>query len=622
VSNSDNITSDPSITYSAPASGDTLLYKVDGGGYSATVPVFATDHSADGSHTVSVEEVDAAGNVSSAASLSFTLDTTAPAAPTLALTHDTGVSNTDHLTSDPSITYALSAAGDTLLYKVDGGSYSATVPVFATNGSADGLHTVSIEEVDAAGNVSAAASLSFTLDTAKPTVSVTADHNALLAGQTALMTFTFSEAVSGFALGDTTVTGGTLSNLVQDSHNADVYTATFTPNASNTEAGSVQVNASSYADIAGNDGTASSIVSFTGDTLAPTAVATASPSSGTEAIGDLVHITLAFGEAVTIAGSAPGLALNDGGTATYDAAATVALHDASKLVFDYTVTASDANTSPLAITDVTHGTTITDLAGNEAGVAATLTGLGVVTSLVTANPDTNHAVASQTVTADAAHGVLANDADTSPADHVVVSAVDGLAADVNQPVAGEYGSLTLHADGSYSYTASSAVTGEGTDTFTYTASNGHGPDSTSTLTITVSGANQNYIEVPSGGSGAGGYNNTVLDGSAGGATLTAAATFNAHQILVGGPGDILNAASFGQDTFVFADNFGHETINNFHPALDVIQLQQSQFGSLAAVMADIQQVGADSVLTLDANHVITITNTPHTSLTASDFHLV
>jgi hypothetical protein len=67
---------------------------------------------------------------------------------------------------------------------------------------------------------------------------------------------------------------------------------------------------------------------------------------------------------------------------------------------------------------------------------------------------------------------------------------------------------------------------------------------------------------------------------------------------------------------------GHETINNFQPALDVIQLQQSQFGSLAAVMADIHQVGADSVLTLDASHVITITNTPHASLTAADFHLV
>jgi hypothetical protein len=43
---------------------------------------------------------------------------------------------------------------------------------------------------------------------------------------------------------------------------------------------------------------------------------------------------------------------------------------------------------------------------------------------------------------------------------------------------------------------------------------------------------------------------------------------------------------------------------------------------IATMLADIQQVGADSVLTLAANHVITITNTKHTSLTASDFHLV
>jgi hypothetical protein len=73
---------------------------------------------------------------------------------------------------------------------------------------------------------------------------------------------------------------------------------------------------------------------------------------------------------------------------------------------------------------------------------------------------------------------------------------------------------------------------------------------------------------------------------------------------------------------VFVNNFGHNTINNFHPALDVIQLQQSQFGSLANVLADIHQIGADSVLTLDANHVITLTNIQHTSLTAADFHLV
>jgi hypothetical protein len=130
--------------------------------------------------------------------------------------------------------------------------------------------------------------------------------------------------------------------------------------------------------------------------------------------------------------------------------------------------------------------------------------------------------------------------------------------------------------------------------------------------------NQNFVFVPSGGSATTGFGNIVLDGSA---KLAAATTFNAHETLIGGPGDTLNAASFGHDTLVFANNFGHNTINNFHPAMDAIQLQQSQFGSLAAVMADIHQVGADSVLSLDPNHVITVTNTAVASLTAAHFHL-
>jgi VCBS repeat-containing protein len=192
----------------------------------------------------------------------------------------------------------------------------------------------------------------------------------------------------------------------------------------------------------------------------------------------------------------------------------------------------------------------------------------------------------------------------------------------SEPFAGSFGTLTLHADGSYVYVANGMSVGAGVDNFTYTASNGHGPDSTTTLSITVTGANQTDVVVPSGATVTAGYSNTVLDGSAGNATLNAAPTLNAHQTLIGGPGDVLNAASFGQDTFVFANNFGHNTINNFQPAIDVIQLQQSQFGSLANVMADIQQVGANSVLTLDAGHIITLTNIQHTALTAADFHLV
>src|SRR5262249_42560225 len=77
----DNRTSDPTITYPTAASGNLLLYKLDTGSYSTTAPTFATDGSADGSHTVSIKEQDAAGNISGASSLTFTLDTTAPPTP-------------------------------------------------------------------------------------------------------------------------------------------------------------------------------------------------------------------------------------------------------------------------------------------------------------------------------------------------------------------------------------------------------------------------------------------------------------------------------------------------------------------------------------------------------------
>ena len=504
--------------------------------------------------------------------------------------------------------------------------YTATFTPGVTNTEVGSVQVTASSYADLAGNNGAASNtLSFSGDTLAPTVSVAANHTALLAGQTAAVIFTFSEAVTSFALSDTSVTGGSLSNLVHVGLNGsdhDIYTATFTPDVTNTEVGSVKVNVTSYTDLAGNAGASSNTLDFSGDALAPTATAVASPSTGIEGVGDIVKMTLSFGEAVTIGGATPELTLNDGGHAIYDAAATAALHDATKLVFDYTVGPTDATVASLAITGITAGTTITDLAGNAASVAAAFAGLQVISSVVTANPDSNHVTANQTLSADAAHGVLANDTDTNPTDHLFVSAVDGLAGDVNQPIAGTYGTLTLHADGSYTYIANNMSVGVGVDNFVYTTSDGHGQDSTALLAITVTGANETYTQVAIGGSATSSFSNAALDGSAGNTTLNATVTLNAHQFLIGGPNDTLNAANFGQDTFVFANNFGHDIINNFHPSLDVIQLQQSQFGSLANVLADIQQAGADSVLALDANHVITLTNIQHTSLTAADFHLV
>jgi VCBS repeat-containing protein len=374
--------------------------------------------------------------------------------------------------------------------------------------------------------------------------------------------------------------------------------------------------------------TAGGTVTFTGGGSA-VALDTTLTLADVDSGGTLAGARVSIDSTHFLAGDTLNFASQNGITGSYDAAHGVLTLSGTSSVANYqaalqsvTFSESPGNTDPTgggSDTTRTISWSVNDgvLPSNTAS-----TGLAVLSSVVTANPDSNHVFAGQTVATAAAHGVLANDTDTNAADHVVVSAVDGLTADVNQLVAGAYGSLIIHADGSYAYTANNTASGVVFDNFTYTASNGHGLPSTSTLTIEVTGANQNYVQVPSGGSATGGFGNTVLDGSAGNATLTAALTFNAHQILIGGAGDTLNAASFGQDTFVFANNFGHETINNFHPALDVIQLQQSQFGSLAAVMADIHQIGADSVLTLDANHVITITNTQHATLTAADFHLV
>jgi hypothetical protein len=73
----------------------------DAGGVWSFTPVLA-----DGEHVVSASETDAAGNTGSA-TVALTLDRAAPAV-TAGLAHDTGVSASDGVTSDP----ALSGTGD------------------------------------------------------------------------------------------------------------------------------------------------------------------------------------------------------------------------------------------------------------------------------------------------------------------------------------------------------------------------------------------------------------------------------------------------------------------------------------------------------------------------------
>jgi VCBS repeat-containing protein len=160
VSATDGITRDGAITLAPSEVGGTLTYTVDG----AIVAAYDPASLAQGAHTVAVTQTDAAGNVSTAASLRFTLDTLAPTAPTLQLAHDTGVSAVDALTHDGSILVSQSEAGGTLSYVVDGAAVAAYNPSLL----AQGAHTVAVTHTDGAGNVSAATSLGFTLDSIAP----------------------------------------------------------------------------------------------------------------------------------------------------------------------------------------------------------------------------------------------------------------------------------------------------------------------------------------------------------------------------------------------------------------------------------------------------------------------
>jgi VCBS repeat-containing protein len=229
-----------------------------------------------------------------------------------------------------------------------------------------------------------------------------------------------------------------------------------------------------------------------------------------------------------------------------------------------------------------------------------------------------------TVVADSAHGVLANDTEPVPGYTLSVSAINSLTDNVGHSIAGEFGTLTLNADGSYSYVDTAKPRdlphkGVGEDVFTYTASDGHGGTSDSTLTIVVTRPNQDYTLGTPGQTLTNGNGPAVLDGALGDQTVVAG---KRPAVLIGGPNDTL-IAGHSHDTFVFGPtNFGANTIEDFNVHKDTIQIDHSLFANFAAVQSHAAQIGADTVITYDAANTITLEGIALSHLHASDFLFV
>jgi VCBS repeat-containing protein len=138
--------------------------------------------------------------------------------------------------------------------------------------------------------------------------------------------------------------------------------------------------------------------------------------------------------------------------------------------------------------------TMRDAAGATSSTTLTVTVTGSNDAPVAV---ANSAAVQEDITTSASGNVLTNDTDVDVGDSKTVSAVNGVAGNVGASVAGSYGSVTINADGSYSYNlnnASAAVQGlragqTVNDSFTYTMRDAAGATSSTTLTVTVTGSN-------------------------------------------------------------------------------------------------------------------------------------
>jgi hypothetical protein len=308
----------------------------------------------DGSHTVTAQATDGAGNTGPPSSgVTFTVDATAPAAPVVtaptggSLTNDNTPTITG--TAEPNASVAvLVDAGSVGTVSADGAGVW-TYTLTAEQALTDGSHTVTARATDVAGNTGPlSAGVPFTVDATAPSAPVitSPSSGSLTSNNTPTITGT-AEANASVAVLVDAASVGTVS-----ADGAGVWTYTLTAEQALTD-GSHTVTARAT-DAAGNTGPLSAGVTFTVDATAPAAPVIDSPTED----------ELVSSSTPTIAGTAEGKAtvtiVIDGGTGV----ATTAKADGS---WKYTV--------PSALAPGTHTVIAraTDSAGNVGADSATRT---------------------------------------------------------------------------------------------------------------------------------------------------------------------------------------------------------------------------------------------------------
>ncbi len=162
--------------------------------------------------------------------------------------------------------------------------------------------------------------------------------------------------------------------------------------------------------------------------------------------------------------------------------------------YSYTLTSAQSQPGGAAATESTDSIALVVKDIKDATSSGTLT-IQIIDDVPLASADTGNVKATETLTVSAANGVLKNDAPGADGWAVgggVVGIVKGSGGTpttgINTDIAGDYGTLKIQADGSYTYIANPAGPGAPpttTDIFTYTVRDVDGDETTANLTITI-----------------------------------------------------------------------------------------------------------------------------------------
>ena len=186
----------------------------------------------------------------------------------------------------------LTVTGNPLVYTAD------LTPGANLSGVSAGLSVAAGAYANTVGDLGlAGSSPAIPVDTVAPTVSISSSTSTLYSGETATLTFTFSEAPTDFTLGDLIAASGTLSGFTATG-NPLVYTVLFTPSANLSGVlGSVSLGTNLYTDQAGNHGGGGSSSPISIRTLGPSVIVTA--DKATLKAGEDTAVTFTFSSAPT-----------------------------------------------------------------------------------------------------------------------------------------------------------------------------------------------------------------------------------------------------------------------------------------------------------------------------------